>query len=319
MKKALITGISGFAGSFLAEHLLSTNTYEVSGTYLTENSLENVSDIATHIHLSKVDLTKEKEVDTLIATTKPDYVFHLAALPSPSDSFKNPSGYLQNNINAELFLLEALKNQNLTTTRTLIVASSEEYGLVSQEDLPIDEDTPLRPVSPYGVSKIAQDFLGLQYHLSYMLDIVRVRPFGQIGPRLSPNFAPSIFSKKIAEIEKGIREPVVTVGNLDSKRDFTNVKDMVEAYRLLLEKGESGEVYNAGSGASYKISDILQILLSMSSKEIKVQIDQELLRPQDIPELRCDNSKITKVTGWIPKIPIEQTLKEILDYWRGKV
>lgn len=316
MKKILITGITGFAGSHLAELLLQDSDVEIFGTYVSEKNIHAIESLRQRIQLRKVELTNYEEVENLISEIMPDIIYHLAALPSPADSFKNPALYLQNNINAELYLLEAVKTHELLQTKILIISTSEVYGLVGQEDLPIDEDTPLRPVSPYGVSKIAQDFLGLQYHLAYNLSIVRVRPFGHIGPRLSEQFASSSFAKKIAEIEAGKREPILTVGNLDSRRDLTDVRDIVRAYKLLIEKGIVGDVYNLGSGISYKTGYILTTLLSYSKTPIEIKTDTSLFRPNDIPELRCDNRKIKELTGWEPTVSLETSLQDTLDYWR---
>ncbi|RJQ36089.1 SDR family oxidoreductase [Candidatus Microgenomates bacterium] len=316
MKKAFITGVSGFAGSHLAQHLLENKDYEISGTYLTENSLANVENIKDKIKLFQLDLLESKKVADLVSSIKPDLIFHLAALPSTSDSFNNPSYTFNSNINPEINILQAVKNANLENTRILVVSSAEVYGLVAKEDLPVDEETPLMPFNPYAVSKIAQDFLGLQYFLSFNLKIIRVRPFNHIGPRQTPGFVVSSFAKKIAEIEKGKLEPVLKVGNLEPKRDFTDVRDMVCAYDLILEKGKEGDCYNIGSGISYQISDILDKMLSFAKVKIKVENDPSLFRPSDTPELLCDNKKIKEITNWTPKIPIDITLKETLDYWR---
>lgn len=317
MNKVLITGITGFAGSYLAEYLIAQKKYEVAGTYLFDNSLINVDVIKDKIDLRKVELSKEENVFKLVEDTAPSLIFHLAALTSPADSFKNPTETLMNNISLEINLLEAVRKFKLFKTKILIVSSADIYGLVAKENLPIDEQTPLMPTSPYSVSKIAQDFLGLSYFLSYKLKIVRVRPFNHIGPRQSPNFVVSSFAKQIAEIEKNKREPLIHVGNLDTKRDFTNVKDVVRAYALAIEKGTDGEVYNIGTGISYKISEILDKLISMSSKKIKIEKDEFLFRPGDNPELLCDAGKFRTLTGWEPEIPIDTTLKDILDYWRN--
>lgn len=317
MKKVLITGVTGFAGSYLAEYLISKKKYDVAGTYLFDDSLVNVEKIKDKIDLVKIELSKEENVFKLVRDTAPSIIFHLAALTSPADSFKSPTETLMNNISLQINLLEAVRKFNLFKTKILIVSSADIYGLVKKENLPIDEQTPLTPTSPYSVSKIAQDFLGLTYFLSYKLRIVRVRPFNHIGPRQSPSFVVSAFAKQIAEIEKNKREPILRVGNLDTKRDFTNVKDIVRAYFLAIEKGVEGDVYNIGSGISYKISDILDKLVSMSSKKITIQKEKSLFRPSDNPELMCDAGKFRKLTGWKPEISIDTTLKDILDYWRN--
>lgn len=317
MKRVLITGLTGFAGSYLAEYLVSLGRYDVSGTYLFDSSLINVDNVKNKLNLIKADLTSERKVFDVIKKATPEIIFHLAALASPADSFKNPSETLTNNISLQVNLLEAVRKSNLLDTKILVVSSADIYGKVNKEDLPIDENTKLMPTNPYSVSKIAQDFLGLTYFLSYNLKIIRVRPFNHIGPRQSPQFVVSSFAKQIAEIEKGKRDSTLHVGNLDSKRDFINVKDIARAYVLAIEKGKYGDVYNIGSGTSYKIADILNILVSMSSKKIKIERDEALVRPSDNQELLCDVSKFKKVTGWEPKISIEETLKDTLDYWRN--
>jgi len=226
---------------------------------------------------------------------------------------------MKNNIASQMNVLSGIKDNNLFDTKVLVVSSGEIYGLVRKHDLPIDEETKFMPTSPYAVSKIAQDFLGLQYFLSYNLKIIRVRPFNHIGPRQSPSFVVASIAKRIAEIEKGKRKPVISVGNLSAKRDFTDVRDMVRAYTLAIEKGKSGEVYNIGSEKSYKISEVLDNLLKLSKVKIKVNIDKNLLRPVDIPELLCDATKFKNLTNWRPEIDINTTLKDTLDYWRSIV
>lgn len=318
-KKVLITGVSGFAGSYLAEYFLKRKDYDIYGTYLSEESLFVIAEIKNRIQLEKIDLIQKDKVFKLIGLIKPDFIFHLAALSSPGDSFKDPEGTIINNIIAQLNLLEAVKRENLIETHILIISSGDIYGVVSKKDLPINEEANLMPTSPYSVSKITQDYLGLQYFLSYKLKIIRVRPFNHIGPRQSPNFVLSSFAKKIAEIEKDKRKPILEVGNLEARRDFTDVRDMVFAYSLILEKGIPGDVYNIGSGVSYKIEDILKKLVSLSKNKIEIKIDNSLFRPSDVPELLCDNRKFKKITGWEPIIPIEKTIKDTLDYWRSIV
>ena len=317
MKKILITGISGFAGSFLAEYLVSQNKGKISGTYLEEASLGNIENVKTKVNLFKLNLTDEKKVLDLVLETKPDFIFHLAALTSPKISFDNPFETIQNNIKAQLNLLEVIRKLKQLNTRILVISSAEVYGIVEKKDLPIDEDTKLMPASPYAVSKITQDFLALQYFLSYSIKTIRVRPFNHIGPRQAPYFVVSAFAKKIAEIEKGKADNILFVGNLDSKRDFTDVRDMVAAYSLAIEKGEGGEVYNIGSGKSYTISQILDKMLSLSKTKIKIRVDESLLRPSDNPDLVCDRTKFTNLAGWKPEILIDKTLKDTLDYWRN--
>jgi len=319
MKKVLITGITGFAGSYLAEYLLTQRKYDVFGTYLLEKSITNIDSIKKDVKLFKINLLFAKETYAVVKKIKPDLIFHLAALPSPANSFKDPKKTLTNNIIAQVNTLNAVNINNLANTKILITSSADIYGIVKKEDLPIDEDRALMPLSPYAVSKIAQDFLALQYFLAYKVKIVRVRPFNHIGPRQSSHFVVASFAKKIAEIEKGKRNQTLSVGNLEAKRDFTDVRDMVCAYVLALEKGKFGEVYNIGRGVSYKIGDILNKLLSLSSLKINVKVDRSLFRPIDNPDLLCDSEKFVKISGWKPKINIDITLRDTLDYWRNTV
>lgn len=318
-KRVLITGISGFAGSHLAEFFIAQKKHEVSGTYLTSASLINLAKIVKKLNLVEVDLTHQEEITSFVKKIKPDLVFHLAALPAVGESFDRPGETIINNITAQLNLLEAIRKLGFLDCRILIVSSADIYGRVSKKDLAIDEKTSFYPTNTYAVSKIAQDFLGLQYFLSYKLKVIRVRPFNHIGPRQSPGFVIADFAQKIAKIEKGKSEPVLRVGNLVSRRDFTDVRDMVRAYTLLIEKGIIGEAYNIGSGVSHKISDMLKMLLSFTKVKIVVQEDSLLFRPQDSPYRVCDNRKFVKLTNWKPEIPLVQTLKDTLDYWRNIV
>lgn len=319
MTKVLITGITGFAGSFLAEYLLEKGDYEISGTFLSEKSLQNVTTVKDKLDLVQVDLTQKDAIESLIAAKKPDIIFHLAALAAVGASFSDPVGTFHNNVDSEIFLLEALKQQGLTHTKVMIVSSGDIYGYITPEDVPVNEETPLRPGNPYAVSKIAQDYIGLQYALSYNMPIIRVRPFNHIGPRQAPGFVVSDFAKQISAIEKGTQEPVVKVGNLDAKRDFTDVRDMVKAYALIMEKGQAGEVYNIGSGVSHAIQEILDMLIGLSSVKISVETDPAKLRPSDIPEIVVDNTKVVALTGWKPEIALATTLKDTLEYWRSSI
>lgn len=308
MKKVLITGIGGFAGSHLRDFLSKQKDLEIFGTDLKTSSNGNVK-------IFSVDLTDGQKTQELVSQILPDLVFHLAALTSPAKSFAHPFDTMENNIKAEINLLEAVKNEKLKA-RILIIGSADEYGLVKPEENPVSENQPLNPTSPYAVSKIAQDFLALQYALAYKMDIVRVRPFNHIGPRQSPNFVVSAFAKQIAEIEKGKKEAVLKVGNLSAARDFTDVCDMMEAYFLATTEGKPGEVYNLGSGKSFTMKEILNILLSYTTKKIKIQVDRTLLRPVDNPILVCNAAKFNRLTGWKAKIPLRETLLSVLNYWR---
>ncbi|MEK7160376.1 MAG: GDP-mannose 4,6-dehydratase [Patescibacteria group bacterium] len=316
-KKILITGASGFAGSHLAEYLIDNNKKNIFGTYYKDKGIENLEKVKNKINLFKVDLTNETETKDLIEKIKPDEIYHLAAFASAAGSFSTPGKIVINNISSQINLFEAIKNNNLKATRILIISSAEVYGDVSSKDLPIDENTKFNPTNPYAVSKLTQDFLGRQYFMADNLKVIIARPFNHIGPRQSPDFVVSSFAKKIVEIEKGKREPVLPVGNLEAKRDFTNVKDVVRAYQLLMERGKEGEAYNIGSGVSYKISDILNKLLSYSKVKVSIKQDKSLFRPIDNPNLICDYVKLKKLTGWEPKIKIDKTLKDTLDYWRN--
>src|SRR5258708_33867479 len=316
MKKVLITGVTGFVGKHLVAHLLSQKSYEIIGTYRSDARLASLEEVKNQIQLKKLDLNDDKAVESLLLAIRPDAIYHLAAQASPAKSFSIPVKTLTNNIVAEFSLLDMLRKHNLQQTRVLIISSAEIYGIVSPKDNPVDEDTPLRPATPYAVSKLAQDYLSLQYYLAYKLDIVRLRPFNHIGSGQREGFVVADFAKQIAEIEAGRKEPVISVGNLDAKRDFTDVHDMVKAYELAVQKGKAGEVYNIGSGKSRKINDILHTLLAFSSKKITVKIDHARFRPIDVPEILCDCSKFRTLTGWQPSVPFEKTLQDILDYWR---
>ena len=215
-------------------------------------------------------------------------------------------------------MFEAVRKTQINP-RIQIACSSEEYGLVYPEETPIKEDNPLRPLSPYAVSKVAMDYLGYQYFQSYNMQIVRTRGFNHTGPRRGEVFAESDFAKQIAEIEKGLKEPVIEVGNLEAKRDYTDVRDMVRGYYLAALKGEAGEVYNICSGKAVKIQDVLDLLTSFSDKKITVKQVASRMRPSDVELLLGDNTKFSKHTGWKPDIPFKQTMEDLLNYWRQKV
>ncbi|RKD32268.1 GDP-mannose 4,6-dehydratase [Thermohalobacter berrensis] len=312
--KALITGINGFVGGYLSEYLLTCNM-QVFGTYLNKID-KNI--LGKNIKTFKLDITDKKETLEVLKKVRPDYIFHLAAQSSAAISWKKPQLTMDVNINGTINLLENIKELNLDS-RILLIGSSEEYGFVKSEDIPINEDQELKPGNPYAVSKISQTMMGQVYSRAYDMDIVIVRAFNHIGPKQSPVFVASDFAKRIAEIEKGKFKPVLLVGNLEAERDFTDVRDIVKAYYLLALKGQKGEIYNVGSGKSYKIQYILDTLLSLSNVDIKIEKDPNRMRPSDVPIVQCDNTKITRLTGWEPEYSIEETLKDVLQYWRQTV
>ncbi len=315
MKKVLITGASGFVGTHLAQHLLSIGGAEIHGTYLTDESMQR-SLVKDQITFHKVNLQDKNQTDQLIKDVMPDEVYHLAANALVTVSFSDPLGTFHNNVDPQVNLFESLRANNLLQTKILITCSSEEYGFIDPKDLPMNENTSLRPANPYAVSKVAQDFFGLQYFIAYKMPIIRVRSFTHVGPGQAPGFVVADFAKQIAEIENGKKEPLIKVGNMETKRDFTDVRDMVRLYYLLMEKGVAGDVYNAGSGVSHVISSVMDQLIHLSNTSITLEKDPSKFRPADVPEIRADISKTQEITGWKPEIPFEKTLKDTLDYWR---
>lgn len=267
------------------------------------------------LHLHRGDLRNPSWIDHVIETVRPQLVFHLAAWSDVRASWDQPWAAYELNIGCQLNLLEALR-RHAPEAKVLVVASSEVYGLIGPDDLPIDEETPLRPNSPYGISKVAQDLMAQQYWFNYGLPTVRVRSFNHIGPGQSDSFVASAFARQIAEIEGGLQEPVLKVGNLEAERDYTDVRDMVRAYWLALQHGEPGGVYNVGSGASYPVQDLLDVLLDLSDIEIAVEQDPERLRPSDVSRIVCNPDRFFKKTGWLPTISLRESLADVLQFWR---
>jgi len=307
------------AGSHLAEHLLKKGSCNVHGTLRWRSSRDNINAIEKDLSLHNCELRDPYSVTRLLKTVKPDCIFHFAAQSSVEQSWNSAQDTILNNITPELNLFESIRLLEAYDTKILVSGSSEEYGLVYETELPITELNPLRPMSPYGVSKVTQSVLGFQYFHNYGLKIIRTRSFNHTGPKRSEVFVTSNFAKQIAEIELGLKEPVIKVGNLSAKRDFSDIRDIVNAYELAIKHGEPGEVYNIGSGVSYSIGDILEMFLDLSELVIKVEEDPDRMRPSDVPELRCDFSKFHRVTGWKPTIPIKQTLEDLLNDWRKKL
>jgi GDP-4-dehydro-6-deoxy-D-mannose reductase len=316
--KVLITGISGFVGSHLAEYFLASGKTEVFGTIKWRSNRENIIHIQDKIKLHECDIKDAFSVKTVLSAIRPDRIFHLAAQSYVPFSWRVPQETLSTNIIGEVNLFETIRELKIDPL-IHIAGSSEEYGLVLPDELPIKESNPLRPLSPYGVSKVAQDFLAYQYFKSYGLKVVRTRAFNHTGPRRAEVFVTSNFAKQIIEIEKGKRKPVIYVGNLNAVRDFSDVRDVVRAYAFALEKGIHGEVYNIASGKGMKIKELLDKLVALSNVEVKIEQDKVRIRPSDVELLIGSPEKFQKVTGWKPEIPFEQTLKDLLDYWRERM
>ncbi len=315
--RALITGYTGFVGSHLAEALLERGT-EVFALYRWRSRLDNVGHLQDQVHLIEGDIADATSMRHALEISRPDEIYHLAAQSFVPTSWSSPGTTLDTNIQGQLNLFEGVRSLGLSP-RIQIACSSEEYGLVHPDELPITEENPLRPLSPYAVSKVAQDLLAYQYHRSYGLDVVRTRGFNHTGPRRGQVFVCSNFAWQIARIERGDAEAVIRVGNLEAKRDFTDVRDMVRGYMLALEKGKPGEVYNICSGKAWTIQAVLDHLLSRSEVEVRIEADPARMRPSDVPVLDGSNAKFRQATGWQPQIPFEKTLDDLLEYWRRRL
>jgi GDP-4-dehydro-6-deoxy-D-mannose reductase len=311
MSGALIVGVAGFVGDYLAERLLSEG-YGVCATKLRSETYarENVT-------VSDLDILDVDGISEALDRMRPDFIFHLAAQSSVPASWKNPQLTVEINIKGTVNLLETVKSAAVKP-RVILIGSGEEYGFSFNERRPVSEDACPKPANIYAVTKAAQNMMGALYSKSYGMDIISVRAFNHIGAKQSPQFVVSDFCKQVAEIEKGLREPVIYVGNLSAKRDFTDVRDIVGAYAAIAERGKTGETYNVGSGKSVSVQYVLDYLLSLSTADIRVVVDENKLRPSDIPVVEADIQKIAAI-GWKPEIGLETSLGDILEYWRGIV
>jgi GDP-4-dehydro-6-deoxy-D-mannose reductase len=324
----------------MAEMMLKMPDVEVFGIYRRRSRLDNLDDVSDKLHmiepgvaneetlrrafangkinLIECDLLDAFSVHKLIGSVRPDRIFHLAAQSHVPTSWNAPAVTLQDNVLGQLNIFEAIRETEIDPL-IQIAGSSEEYGMVYPDEVPMRESNPLRPLSPYAVSKVAQEMLAYQYHQSYGIRSIVSRGFNHSGPRRGENFVDSSFARQIAQIEKGKQEAIIYVGDLTSKRDFTDVRDMVRAYWLLLEKGKPGEVYNIGSGNTRPMQEVLDMLLKLSRVKVDVRVDPTRLRPSDVMILWSDSSKFKEATGWEPTITYEQTLRDLLDYWRARV
>jgi GDPmannose 4,6-dehydratase/GDP-4-dehydro-6-deoxy-D-mannose reductase len=314
----LITGITGMVGSHLADFILAEHPEaEVHGLVRWRSPLDNISHLTGRVQLHLGELRDLNSLVGVLKRVRPDRIFHLAAQSYVPSSFDAPADTLHTNVIGTANLLDAVRLAELDP-RIHICSSSEVYGQVTADEVPIRESNAFRPASPYAVSKVGEDMLALQYFLTYGLKTLRTRMFTHTGPRRGDVFAESAFAKQIAEIELGLRSNPVRVGNLDSVRTLADVRDTVRAYWLLLEKCPPGEVYNIGGSRTLTVGEVLGILASRARCEIRHEVDPALLRPSDVTLQIPDISKFKQATGWEPRIATEQTLQDLLDYHRGR-
>ncbi len=301
-RKALITGSEGFVGKYLRQEL-EENGYEVTGL-----------DLFPGPNTLVADLLDPEQISTIIRNEKPDCVFHLAGQANVGKSWQIPQKTIEINVNAAINLMEAIR-QFSPDTSLLLVGSSDQYGNLKEAGVSVSEETPMKPMNPYAISKVAQEQMGRAYAKAYNLKICMTRSFNHCGAGQKSGFIIPDFASGIVKVERGEQDALL-VGNLTSRRDFTHVKDIVRAYRLIVEKGQPGETYNVGSGTTYSAQELLDKLLALSAKPVPVRQDPSRMRPSDTPVICCNHSKITKDTGWEPNIPFETMVEEILLYYR---
>lgn len=312
MKKGLVIGAAGFVGDYLINEM-HENGMEVYATKLPHEKFEN-----PYASVRDLDIMDKEAIVALLFEVRPDYIFHLAAQSSVGLAWKNPGLTVDVNIKGSLNVMDAVR-ELFYKPRVLLIGSGEEYGHIRPGETPITESNLLRPGNIYAATKACQNMIGNIYSKAYDMELMMVRAFNHIGPGQAPMFVVSDFCKQVAEIEGGLREPVMKVGNLAAKRDFTDVRDVVKAYVKLIQAGQSGETYNVGSGKAKAIQEILDLIISKSTAKIAVEIDPNKLRPVDVPIIEADITKLNQLTGWLPQIPLEQTIQETLDYWRAHV
>jgi len=326
-KQVLITGITGMVGSHLLDFLIENTDWKIYGLLRWYDRMDNIEhhfdniNNKNRINLLYGDLNDYSSLQSAIEKSKPDYVFHLAAQSYPLTSFESPIETLQTNVIGTLNLLEVIRKSNYKNSIIHICSSSEVFGRVSEEELPISENCRFHPSSPYAISKVGTDLLGRFYAESYEMNVMMTRMFTHTGPRRGDVFAESTFAKQIAMIEVGLQKPIIYVGNLNSKRTFADVRDAVRAYYLLVTHNPiRGEYYNIGGNYTCTIGDMLNYLISLSTvKDIKIEIDNDRLRPIDANLQIPDSSKFKKHTGWEPEYTFERTMCDLLDYWRNQI
>ena len=313
--RVLITGAAGFVGRHLAAHLLAEGGSEIWGVARAGRAVHGLD---PRVRLVVADLRDRQAVDTAIDQVRPEAVYHLAGQASVARSLADPLDTILNNVVGQVNVLEACARM-VPDARILVVGSNEEYGLTRTDELPIAETKELRPVSPYAVSKVTQDLLGHQYFATHGLKVIRVRPFTHTGPGQASQFVTPAFARQLAEMEIGRREHCMRVGFLDGQRDFTDVRDVVRGYHLLVQHGKPGDVYNLGRGAARSVRSILDGLLELTTVSPTIEVDPSMMRPLEMPVMYADCTKIHAETGWKAEISFEQTLRDVLDDWRQRV
>jgi GDP-4-dehydro-6-deoxy-D-mannose reductase len=309
---ALIIGAAGFVGGYLIDHLRERG-WSVCASKLPQEQIDREG-----VAIFNLDILDAPAIKNALEKYKPDSVFHLAAQSSVAVSWKNPTLTIDVNIKGSVNVLEAARTME-QAPRILLVGSGEEYGHVRPDEIPIREENALRPGNIYAATKACQGMIGKIYADAYAMDVMMVRAFNHIGPGQASTFVVSDFCRQVAEIEAGLREPIMRVGNLSAKRDFTDVRDVVRGYALLMEKGKRGEFYNIGGGEAVSIEGILKMVLQASTKEIQVEVDPAKLRPVDIPEITPDVDSMHELTGWTPQVKLKETIADTLAYWRDYV
>ncbi len=312
--RIFITGMEGFVGSHLAELALKHKA-EVHGTAYPGSSRKNLEHLAK-VHVVDLDITNGLGVTSLLEDVRPEWIFHLAGQSNPALSLKDPEPTLNINIMGTLHVLEAARKLG-SKTRVVIAGSADEYGCVDEHVKTISEKYRLNPESPYAVSKVCQDLMGLAYHQQHKVQAIRVRPFNHIGPRQSLGFVATDFASQIVAIERGEREPRMDTGNLDVIRDFTDVRDIVRGYWSLAQSGKAGDVYNLGSGKGVHIRQLLEGLLKHAKVAVDVHVRHERIRHERLRKV-ASIAHIKRITGWRPEIPLAQTLLDILNDWRAR-
>lgn len=316
--RVFITGITGPVGSFLADYLLTLPDIEVHAFKRWRSDTRPIEHLFGRVTFHEGDIEDAFSIAGAIRKAAPDRIYHLAAQSYPSESWDAPIATMRANVEGTINVLEAAR-QFAPQARIHIAGTSAQYGWVAPEETPIPETRAFRPASPYGVSKVAAELSGLQYHDSYGMHVIVTRSFNHVGPRQGDRCSIQTFCRQMALIEAGKQPPQLMVGNLEPRRDFTHTSDVSRALWLLLDRGKPGEVYNLCSGKATRIGDIVDMVIAKGRVPATVQVDPARLRPVDEPVLMGDNSKLREATGWEPQVSVEQIVEELLDYWRGRV